>query len=607
MYLIPKPQKMSYGEGRFDLSYDSTILIEDGCPEAYSSCALSLQSKILDETGFSLTVTKGSSRRAAIVLRTDSSLAAQGYEIEVNQNGVFLSAAEKAGMFYAVQTLVQILQQTGAGIPCLKIQDYPEMPVRGLCYDVSRSRIPTMDYLKKLIDLLAHYKINQFQLYIEHTYLFEGLSEVWRDDTPLSAQDILELDLFCRERNIELVPCMATFGHMYKILRTKEYADLGEFPEQRDDAFGFMARMEHHTIDASRPESLDFVKGLIREYMSLFSSDKFNICGDETFDLGKGRSRKTAEQIGEQQLYVRYIKELCEFVVEQGKTPMFWGDIICKSPELVKELPADTICLSWGYSETQDDDAIRALDAAGARQYCCPGVHGWKHLVNDTFKSYENIRLMCGYARKYHAAGVLNTVWGDFGHVNHPDFDTAGIIYGAAFSWNSEIPSFEEINRQISRLEFGDRSEQFVSLTAEISKNEIFGWQDAVFYKEQRRPAFTEEQLAGSGEAQSALKEIKDRLIGLMPELGIEGRAMIPVYLVAVDGIILLQRLGRALSEIDKKTAVTGSVDYRALARDLENWFFNYKIEWRKVSRESELYQIQDVIFYFADLLRDKA
>ncbi len=607
MYIIPEPQQWTMGRGRFALSYDSRILIEDGCPEIFGDYALMLEKKILKETGFSLAVTKGSSRFAAVVLQFKPSLESQGYELEVDEKGVTLRASEKTGMFYAIQTLSQIFRQAGASIPFMKIHDFPDIPVRGLCYDVSRSRIPTMDYLKNLIDLLAQYKINQFQLYIEHTYMFEGLSEVWRDDTPLRAQDILELDRYCQERNIELVPCMATFGHMYKILRTRQFSDLGEFPEKREDPFGFSERMEHHTIDASNPKSLEFVKPLIREYMSLFTSDKFNICGDETFDLGKGRSKKKADEIGVQELYVSYVKELCEFVLKQGKTPMFWGDIICKSPELVRELPKGTICLSWGYSENETDESIRALDEAGALQYCCPGVRGWNQLVNEIPESYENIRLMCGYAEKYHAAGVLNTVWGDFGHVNHPDFDLSGIIYGAAFSWNREIPAFDEINRRISRVEYWDRSERFVGIVAQISKNQVFTWRDAVLYKEKQASSFTEEALKGSKEAVRALQDIKGQLCDLMPELEDRGRREIPAYLIAVDGMILLQRLGVALSEIDGRKKRAKSADYNALADELENWLSSYKIQWRKVSRESELYQIQDLIFWYADRLRENA
>ena len=57
--------------------------------------------------------------------------------------------------------------------------------------------------------------MNQLQLYVEHTYLFRNISELWRDETPLTAEEILKLDAYCQERHIDLVPSLASFGHLY--------------------------------------------------------------------------------------------------------------------------------------------------------------------------------------------------------------------------------------------------------------------------------------------------------------------------------------------------------------------------------------------------------
>ncbi|WP_455717358.1 hypothetical protein [Anaerosporobacter sp.] len=72
------------------------------------------------------------------------------------------------------------------------------------------------------------------------------------------------------------------------------------------------------------------------------------------------------------------------------------------------------------------------------KQILCPGVIGWNQLVNANADAYENIKRICTYAYQYDAIGVLNTDWGDYGHVNHPEFSMIGMIYGAAFSWNKE-------------------------------------------------------------------------------------------------------------------------------------------------------------------------
>lgn len=119
---------------------------------------------------------------------------------------------------------------------------------------------------------------------------------------------------------------------------------------------------------------------------------------------------------------------------------MFWGDIICAQPELIKELPEETVCLTWGYAAEQREHEAKVMAEAGARQYLCPGVGGWNQWMNLVENSYKNIARMCGYARKYHAEGVLNTDWGDCGHINQPDFSLPGMIYGAVFSWET-IPT----------------------------------------------------------------------------------------------------------------------------------------------------------------------
>ena len=148
-----------------------------------------------------------------------------------------------------VQTLRQILSQEGLSLPCLLIEDYPSLEIRGFMHDVTRSRVPSMESMKAMADWCSRYKLNHLELYVEHTYLFPQFSEMWRDDTPLTAEDILELDDYCASRGVELVPCIASFGHLFKLLRTKGYRRLSEFEDEDGSVYlvyggGFIARMK---------------------------------------------------------------------------------------------------------------------------------------------------------------------------------------------------------------------------------------------------------------------------------------------------------------------------------------------------------------------------
>ncbi len=605
MYIIPEPQEMNRGEGCYTVTFDRKIVIASSCGVNVYEYGKLLQEELRACTGYGLSITRGGSCKAAVTLSVDSTMGEEEYRLDVQEDGIRIAGGADRGVLYGVQTLRQIVRQEGVCIPYVTVHDYPAIKNRGFYHDVTRGRIPTLSYLKKLADNIAFYKMNQLQLYIEHTYLFEGLSEMWRDDTPLTAQDILEFDAYCRKLNIELVPNISCFGHLYKLLRTKTYEHLCEIPEPRKEPFGLRDRMMHHTINVSDEESLALIKSLIDQFMPLFTSEHFNIGADETFDLGKGKNLQRAEQIGMDRLYIDFVKELCEYVVSKGKKPMFWGDIICDFPQVIKELPEETICLNWGYEKEQSDESTRKLAAAGAVQYNCPGVSGWNQFVNRLDVAYENIKRMCSYALQYGTEGVLTTDWGDYGHINHPDFGIPGRIYGAAFSWNRNIPDFEEINRKISRVEFGDVSEKLVSVMAEIPSCQVFNWEEAVRYIECKTPAPTADELAGIKEALQNLERIADTLRHMTPGLSGQTLSLAHACLVAIRGIELFQKIGVALSARGYHTEPVLDVEGGVLAQELEEWFMYYKEVWRSVSRESELYQLQDVIFCYADLLRD--
>lgn len=611
MYLLPQPRKLTFTEETFCLAYNKKIQISKSCgPESWPHAVL-LQEEMERYAGCKPEIVKGCSAHAGVILEMEPTADEESYELVISQQGVCIKGAGTRGLLYGIQTLRQIIRQEGAVLPGMHVWDVPDRTFRGYYHDVTRGRIPTLDYLKHLADTLSFYKMNQLQLYIEHTYLFEGLSEMWRDDTPLTAEDILELDAYCKNLGIDLVPSLSCFGHLYKLLRTKTYSHLCELPDPGKEPFGFYSRMCHHTLNVTEEDSFRLVAQLCEEYMALFTSPYFNIGADETFDLGKGASKAEAERVGTDRLYIDFVKKVCEFVVSKGKIPMFWGDIICSFPQFIHELPKETICLNWGYAPDQSEDSIRKLAQAGAVQCVCPGVSGWNHLLNQLEDAYENIRRMCAYGRKYQAIGVLNTDWGDYGHVNHPEFSIPGLIYGASFSWSGTELPFEEINRRISVLEYMDRSEKFVEIGADMAKNDVFSWNRAVIYQEiveldanvhewDRKVLEFEPELEGRLlAANQKLKEQKRALALCVKNMDSSMRRKAEAYQIAADGIYIWNRVGLALmGKMDKN-------ERKELASCLETWYAQYKKLWRSVSQESELYRISHVIFWYADTLRD--
>lgn len=621
MYIIPEPRKITYKKSAVALTRKAQLVLEGNLSHSIVQALRELQDTMRTYWGIEIPIIRRqlSTRQKNrvdddLVFAIDAHMEAQSYRIHIDETVREVIGGNEAGLFYGIQTLRQWVSQVSSDCGCLYVEDAPTFPVRGFYHDVTRGRVPTLDSLKALVDRMSYYKMNQLQLYVEHTYLFQGMSEMWRDETPLQAEDVMELDAYCKERYIDLVPSLSTFGHLYTLLSTKTYEAFCEYEDAEKQPFSFWERMQHHTLNVSKTDALELVKGMIDDFMPLFSSQYFNICADETFDLGKGRSQNLLVEKGEKALYLDVVKQLCDYVVTNDKIPMFWGDIISDFPEYINQLPKATICLNWGYDPEQTDRDTKALAGVSAQQYVCPGVLGWNRWMNDMKGSYENIRRMCTYGRQYKAVGVLNTDWGDYGHVNHPDFSIPGLIYGAAFSWQEEMTEKEDIDKKISRIEYQDSSKQWVSLISDIAEHAIFSWDHAVRYyemgyleytKEQQKESFYEEDMERVEQANSALETIRHTLRDNLAFVDTSRRSMMQAYDIAIEGIMVWNKVGRALEQVvySKNSQTT---DAYAIAGELEEWFMDYKALWRRVSREGDLAKLSKIIFFYADILRGR-
>jgi len=618
MYVLPQPKEMKQGEGIYCVTQDTLIGVDHRLGVNANLYAGLLKEEIQSVLGFSadiLRVCKEQSREGMVCLTVAESRQSQGaeaYRLSIKKDGIEAAGADEAGLLYAVQTLRQLIREYGAFLPAMEILDAPAIAHRGFNHDVTRGRIPTLAQLKKLADTCSFYKLNQLQLNVEHSYLFQNESEVWRGSTPLTAEEIMELDAYCRRLHIDLVPTLASFGHLYELLRSRTYSHLCELDVDVKEPFSMIARMGHHTVDVTNEESLRLVKSRIREYMSLFSSRYFNICADETFDLGKGKSKETVERDGVKAVYIDFLKKLCDYVISCGKIPMYWGDIIVEKPEIIHELPKEGICLNWEYSPEVKEDNLKKLSETGAKNiFVCPGVQSWNHLINRHADAYRNIFGMCVNAHKYQVKGVINTDWGDLGHVGHPEFSTVGLIYGALFSWSDVTLSQEECNRRISLIQYGDPTGKLVDCFKELGDHECVNWWHFVQYKEESQR--DQDIVMSAEEAQIVHEKIKrtdeliTRLYESLPRLTASTKQVVNAYILMAEGQKLLGHIGATLRSLSSGEQYPATKDPMELATVWEKWFMKYKELWRTTSKESELYHLAEVVFWYADLLRDSA
>jgi hexosaminidase len=378
-----------------------------------------------------------------VTLRMDASLKPHGYQLRITKHGIDLSGADTAGVYYGVQTLKQIARQSGATLPAMDIMDWPDFVDRGVYYDVCRGRVPTLDRLCQLVDELAHYKINQLQLYVEHTFAFRGHPKIGRGASPLTAEDILELDAYCHARHVELVPSLACFGHLATVLKHPEYHALAEdlgvgtFVGDENEMPAWFQGRKAWTLSPANPKSYDFLDSLFGEFLPLFRSKRFNICCDETFDLGLGQSFEMCRKKGKGVVYLDHIKTVRNLSRKYGKQVMFWGDIIRHYPSLIPEIPKDVTVLDWTYDARAAFDQIKDFKAAGLPFYACPGTSSWSSLFPRLPEAMANIAGFAAAGHKHGAQGLLNTDWGDGGHFNFMEFSYHGYLFGAEQGWHT--------------------------------------------------------------------------------------------------------------------------------------------------------------------------
>lgn len=370
----------------------------------------------------------------------------ESYSLKVEPENIKIIADSSAGVFYSIQTLRQLFD--GDEVPCCYIEDEPDFEYRGFYHDITRGKVPKIETIKRLIDDMAYYKLNSLQLYVEHTFEFKEYADIIDRTGYLTAEEIKDLDEYCKMNFIDFVPSLAVFGHLYELLQQDRYKHLREIEDFVEKEVYWEDRMNHHTIDPTKDESFEIVKSLIDQYMINFSSDIFNICCDETFDLEKGKHSN--EDTGK--LYVDFVTKIINYLEGKGKTVMMWADIILNHPEYITSLPEKVELLNWDYWDKPDESKFKTIKDAKRAQIVCPGTNTWNRFCEDYEMEIINISKMAEYGYKYGAQGVLNTNWGDWGNPCSIELAMFGLVLGAEKSWNVSTEIDDEYNSRVNSL-----------------------------------------------------------------------------------------------------------------------------------------------------------
>ena len=296
--IIPKPLRLTVEQGKFLLRPQTVISYEK---ELYPQAAY-LQEVIAGSTGWDLKLQEGTAEGSAIHLETaDKIRCAEGYELTVQPSGVRITGADAGGVFYGIQTLLQLfpseiyspLRQKNIvwEARSVSVYDAPSHPWRGMMLDVARYFFDK-DFVKKYIDMMAMYKMNKFQFHLiddsgwrleikKYPKLTEVGAWAGKDQNRLGGyytqEDIKEIIEYAKVRNVEVIPEIEFPAHMLSAVAAYPWLSCKGEPREVPTQH-FISR---DLICVGKESSFRFLQDVLDEMVALFPSHYINIGGDE--------------------------------------------------------------------------------------------------------------------------------------------------------------------------------------------------------------------------------------------------------------------------------------------------------------------------------------
>lgn len=408
--VIPVPLKMEQGTGCFLLSENTKLYIN----------LQGLEAQLLENCLQALPVhlKKGKKKDTQNILslsiteKNHQLPSPESYTLSVTPQQILIRATSGAGLFYGMQTLLQLAQPSGAGsysIASVEIEDTPRFAYRGLMLDVSR-HFSTKEFIKKQIDALAYYKINRLHLHLtdaagwrleikKYPLLTEfaawrtdptwkqwwnGGRKYVRFDAPgayggyYTQDDIREILEYARQHYITVIPEIEMPSHSEEVLAAYPQLSCSGEPYKNSD------------FCVGNEETFTFLENVLTEVMELFPSEYIHIGGDEAGKSAwktcpKCQKRMTDEHLANvDELQSYLIHRIEKFLNNHGRHLLGWDEI------LQGGIAPNATVMSW----RGEEGGIAAV-TSGHRAIMTPGAYCYLDSYQDA--PYSQPEAIGGY------------------------------------------------------------------------------------------------------------------------------------------------------------------------------------------------------------------
>lgn len=444
IHIIPQPEQMDVKSGTFSVN-ENTVVYLPGAETKYLLLAELINSNLSAYAGKELSVVTDLPQQNAIRFELEDPRPAtnpEAYKLQVNKEGVEIKASSDTGLFYGLQSLLQLI--TPQGLPYITIQDEPRFKYRGMHLDVSRNFF-SKEFVMKLIDLMAFYKLNTF-----HWHLTDGAGwriqldkypklttdaafrnqadwKTWWDGDRkfvpegtegayggyYTKDDIREVVAYAKSKHINVIPEIEMPGHSEEVFVAypalcctgKPYTS-SDFCVGNEDAF-------------------TFIENVLTEVMELFPSEYIHVGGDEAGKTAwktcpkckKRMQQENLKNVDELQSYL--IRRVEKFLNEHGRKLIGWDEI------LEGGLAPEATVMSW----RGEDGGIKAAKQ-GHDVIMTPGSHLYFDFYQADPKtqpaaiggytpikrvySYDPVPTALNEEEARHILGVQANVWAEY-------------------------------------------------------------------------------------------------------------------------------------------------------------------------------------------------
>lgn len=371
----------------------------------------------------------------------------QGYQLEINNGGIEITANSDPGLLYGVETLLQLAKRDSGGrltVPACTITDWPDLELRFLHWDTKhhQDRIET---LKRFLDWSARFKINVIGFELEDKFSYPSHPVIGAPGafTPAELQEIVNYGL---ERYIQVVPQVQAPAHMAYVLKHKEFADL------RSDGSNYAAC----TCD---PRSYDLIFSM---YDDLIKATKgvnyFFASTDEVYYAGNcALCRRPYNPENRSLAWVEFVQKAHAFLASRGRKMLVWAEFPLL-PQHVKLLPEGIIDGIVGRPEFPPLEKER-----GIRQLAYASMQGAELLFPSHFTmdgetghldtAFNDI--LNGRTRQGDPIGAFGAAWDDSGL--HNETFWLGWSAVAQYAWNRGGPGIAQHAAEFMKLYYGPR------------------------------------------------------------------------------------------------------------------------------------------------------